>query len=159
MPSMPAGSPSVPGSPAWAVHLPPGLAPDQVNLHEGGSLPGAWMAAWRSDPGRTVLSTLDGVRVSAAELEERTAAAARRYAAAGLTPGARVLLSGGTSVELIVAYVGALRAGLAVVPANPAYPPAELARLAATARPELAVLQDPSRLADPSCAVTTLDLA
>ncbi|HLT12282.1 MAG TPA: AMP-binding protein, partial [Micromonosporaceae bacterium] len=41
---------------------------------------------------------------------------------------------------------------------NPAYPPAELAALAATARPDLAVLEDPSRLTDPGCAVAPLDL-
>jgi malonyl-CoA/methylmalonyl-CoA synthetase len=146
-------------APHWSVHLPKDVTPSQVDLAEGGSLPGAWTAAWRGDPSRIVLSTLDGAAVSAAEVEERTAAAARGYAAAGLAPGDRVLVSGGTSVDLIVAYVAALRAGLTVVPANPYYPAAELATLMAAAHPALAVLDDPGRLAGPSVPVTPPDLS
>ena len=70
------------------MHLPPGAA-----AADGGPARG-WLAArrldprpGRADPARVVLSTLDGARVSAAELEERTAAAAGRYAAAGLGAG------------------------------------------------------------------------
>ena len=133
-------------------HLPTGVVPD---LAEGGSLPGAWIRAWSADPSRVTLSTLDGERVSAEELEERSGRAAQTYAAAGLGPGDRVLLSAGTSVELVVAYVGALRAGLTVVPANAAYSPSELATLAAAAGPALVVLDDPSRLDSPQCPVTT----
>ena len=48
---------------------------------------------------------------------------------------------------MVVAYVGALRAGLTVVPANPGYSAVELSALAAAAAPALAVLDDPSRLA------------
>jgi len=150
---------SQPDAPAWAAHLPAGTDPAGVDLLAGGSLPGAWTSAWRADGTRTVLSTLDGARVSAAELEERTAAAAGRYAATGLLPGERILLSAGTSVDLVVAYVGALRAGLAVVPANSAYTPAELASLAQAAGPALAVVDDPARLTDPALRVTTPDLA
>jgi malonyl-CoA/methylmalonyl-CoA synthetase len=128
-----------------------------VDLGAGGSLPGAFRSAWAADPARVILSTLEGEAVTAAELEERTAAAAGRYAAAGLGPGDRVLISAGTSVALVVAYVGALRAGLTVVPANHAYPPAELAALVETARPAMAVLDDPSRVE--GLAVTTPDLA
>jgi malonyl-CoA/methylmalonyl-CoA synthetase len=84
--------------------------------------------------------------VSAEELEERTGQAAARYAGAGLMPGDRVLFSAATSVEMVVAYVGALRAGLTVVPANTGYSSAELATLAAAATPAAAVLDDPSRL-------------
>jgi malonyl-CoA/methylmalonyl-CoA synthetase len=119
-----------------------------VDLGAGGSLPGAFRAAWAAGPARVVLSTLEGVTVTAADLEERTAVAAARYAAAGLGAGDRVLVSAGTSVDLVVAYVGALRAGLTVVPANNAYPAAELAALVEAARPALAVLDDPTRLGE-----------
>ncbi len=135
-------------APDWAVHLPPGIRRDEVDLAAGGTLVGAATRAWAADPRRTVLSTLEGDRISAAELEDRTGVAALRYAAAGLVPGDRVLLCAGNSVELVVAYLGALRAGLIVVPANPAYPAAELAALAATARPALAVLDDLEHLPD-----------
>jgi malonyl-CoA/methylmalonyl-CoA synthetase len=127
-----------------------------VDLLEGGSLPGAWTAAWRSAGSRTVLSTLDGVRVSADELEVRTATAAGRYAAAGLGPGDRVLMSAGTGVDLVVAYVGAIRLGLTVVPANNAYTATELRTLVDASRPKLAVLDDPSRLDAGSVATTSV---
>ncbi len=130
-----------------------------MDLLEGRSLPGAWTSRWRDDPARIVLSTLDGTRLSAAELEERSAAAAGRYRAAGLSPGDRLLMSAGTSADLVVAYVAALRAGLSVVPANSAYTPLELASLVEAAGPALAVLDDPSRLPDPVLPVTAPDLA
>ncbi|NJC71290.1 AMP-binding protein [Planosporangium thailandense] len=117
----------------------------EVDLAAGRTLPGAWTAAWAADPDRTVLSTLDGAAMSAAELAERTAIAAARYAAAGLAPGDRVLISAGPSLDLVVAYVAALRYGLAVVPANTAYTARELAGIAADAAPALAVLDDPAR--------------
>jgi len=127
------------------------------DLAEGGTLPGAWTAAWARDPDRVTLSTVDGVRMTAAQLEERTAAAAARYAGAGLAPGDRILVSGNPGVDLVVAYVAALRHGLIVVPANPAYTAAELATLAVEAAPRLAVLDDPTRVSGiPS---TTPDLA
>jgi malonyl-CoA/methylmalonyl-CoA synthetase len=136
------------------VHAPAGVT---VDLSSGSTLPGAFTAAWASNPARTVLSTLDGTVVSAASLEERTATAAARYQAAGLQPGDRLLLCGATSIEYVVAYVGALRAGLTVVPANPGFTAAELSRLAEASSPSLAVLDDPSLL--PYGPVTTPDLA
>jgi malonyl-CoA/methylmalonyl-CoA synthetase len=145
--------------PAWSVHLPRSVPPSSVDLAEGSSLPGAFTRSWIRDPARIVLSTLDGTRISAAELEERTGTAALRYAAAGLVPGDRLLLSAGTSVDMVVAYVGALRAGLTVVPANPGYSAAELTALVAAAVPALAVLDDPSRLPSPGCPVTTPELS
>jgi malonyl-CoA/methylmalonyl-CoA synthetase len=141
-------------APDWSVHLPAGLKASDVDLGAGRSLPGSWVEAWRRDGDRVVLTTLDGQAVTAAQLEELTATAAGRY---GLAAGERVLISGAPSLDLVVAYVGALRAGLTVVPANPAYTPAEMAALAQTARPVLAVLDDPSRLS--SCPTTQPDLA
>jgi malonyl-CoA/methylmalonyl-CoA synthetase len=135
-------------------HVPAGST---VDLAAGGTLPGAWTANWAADPGATVLSTVDGQRVTAGELAERTAVAAGRYAAAGLAPGDRVLVSAHPSVELVVAYVAALRYGLTVVPVNTAYTDVELGRLAAEAAPGLAVLDDPARA--PGIRVTGPDLA
>jgi malonyl-CoA/methylmalonyl-CoA synthetase len=145
--------------PAWSVHLPPDVPPSSVDLAEGTSLPGAFTRSWARDPARTALSTLDGTKVSAAELEERTGVAALGYASAGLVPGDRLLLSAGTSLDLVVAYVGALRAGLTVVPANPGYSAVELSALAAAAVPAMAVLDDPTRLPSPGCPVITPELA
>ena len=109
-----------------------------MDLAAGGTLPGAWTAAWAADARPdVVLSTWTGVTLTAAELEERTAAAAGRYAAAGLAPGRPGAdVRAGTSVDLVVAYVAALRAGLTVVPANTAlHRPAELAAPRGRRRP------------------------
>jgi malonyl-CoA/methylmalonyl-CoA synthetase len=145
-------------APGWQAHLPPGVP--EVDLAEGGSLPGAWRRAWAAAPGQPVLTTLDGDAVSAGELAERSTFAAARFAAAGLAPGDRLLLCGQPSIELVVAYLGALQHGLVVVPANPAYTERELAALAAAASPAAAVLDAPYRLRlDPACVATTPDLA
>src|SRR6266540_2529331 len=115
------GPGAVKQAPHWSVHLPPGEPPSDVDLAAGATLPGSWTAAWAAHRSHVTLSTLDGMTVTAAELEERTAEAAGRYAAAGLALGDRILLSAGPSIDLVVAYVGALRYGLTVVPANTAY--------------------------------------
>src|SRR6266545_4459309 len=78
------GPGAVKQAPHWSVHLPPGEPPSDVDLAAGATLPGSWTAAWAAHPSHVTLSTLDGMTVTAAELEERTAEAAGRYAAAGL---------------------------------------------------------------------------
>jgi malonyl-CoA/methylmalonyl-CoA synthetase len=145
--------------PSWTAHLPAGTAAADVDLRAGRSLPGAWAAAWRADPARPVLSYLDGPVWSAAELEERSAVAARRYAAGGLAAGQRLLVCAGSSLDLVVAYVAALRLGLTVVPANPGYSDTELKALVATAHPARAVVDDPARVELPGGPVTGPDLS
>jgi malonyl-CoA/methylmalonyl-CoA synthetase len=141
-------------APHWSAHLPPGA---EADLSLGGTLPGSWTGRWAAEPAAEVIATPAGRIVTAAELEQLTAAAAGRYAAAGLAPGDRVIVSAGPSVDLIVAYVAALRYGLTVVPANTGYTGAELANLAADAHPALAVLDDVGRA--PDLPTTTPDLA
>jgi malonyl-CoA/methylmalonyl-CoA synthetase len=80
---------------------------------------------------------------SAAELDEATRAAAGRLTGAGLQPGDRVLWSTGSSVGAVVAHIGALRAGLVVVPANTAYSRAEIAHIAGDVGPAAAIVDDP----------------
>ncbi len=138
---------SVLNAPHWSVHLPAGTDARDVDLLGGGTLVGAWAAAWAADPAREVLRTLDGSRLTAGEVAERTEAAAGRYAAAGVEPGDRVLMSAGNSIDLVIAYVGALRYGLTVVPANTVYTGRELTAIVTDAEPKLAVVDDPARLA------------
>ena len=67
-----------------------------------------------------------------------TAAGARvagRLRRAGLAAGDRVLVSAATSMDLVVAYLGALRMGLVVVPVNTAYREREVAHIVGDARP------------------------
>src|SRR5690349_12688508 len=104
----------------WDVHLPAGTPAEAVEHLGRRSLVAAWTERWAADPGHPTLFDDRGGWVSAAELEQRTRAVAGRIAAAGIHPGDRMLLSAGASVELVVAHVAALRAGLVVLPANTA---------------------------------------
>jgi malonyl-CoA/methylmalonyl-CoA synthetase len=65
---------------------------------------------------------------------------AGRLRRAGLVPGDRLVWSTSSSVRSVVAHVGALRAGLVVVPANPAYRRREVAHIVADVRPAAAVV-------------------
>jgi malonyl-CoA/methylmalonyl-CoA synthetase len=132
-------------APAWAAHLPAGRSPADVDLTVRQSLPAAWSRSWAADPERRILTDAAGRTLTAAGLEEASGRAARRYAAAGLVAGDRVLMSAEASLELVIAHVAALRAGLVVVPANTAYRQRELAHLVNDARPSLAVVDSPER--------------
>ena len=125
---------------AWAAHLPAGARVDELDLAAGGTLPAAWGARWAADPGAPLLWTADGEATSAGAFEALTRAIAGRLRAAGLSLGDRVLFGARSSVDLAAAHVGALRAGLVVVPANPAFTAAELCRVALDARPRAAVV-------------------
>ena len=71
--------------------------------------------------------------------------AASRLLGSGLTAGDRIVLSAASSVELVVAYVAALRAGLVVLPLNPAYTEAEVRRIVRDAAPAAAAVDDDER--------------
>jgi acyl-CoA synthetase (AMP-forming)/AMP-acid ligase II len=58
--------------------------------------------------------------VTRAELDAAGARVAGRLRRAGLAAGGRVLVSAATSMDLVAAYLGALRMGLVVVPVNTA---------------------------------------
>ncbi len=66
-----------------------------------------------------------------AELDRRVDAVASGLAGRGLIAGQRVALCGVNSIEFVVAYFAALRAGFVVVPINPQSSPVELARIIA----------------------------
>jgi long-chain acyl-CoA synthetase len=71
-------------------------------------------------PGRSAL--VDGAtRLDYATLDQRTTAAALALRDQGLREGDRVALQLGTGAELVLLYLGALRAGLVAVPVNPSY--------------------------------------
>ncbi len=115
---------------AWAAHLGEEVGDPQRLREElaAGTLPEALHAPARRRGDRPALTVGDET-VSHAELEARAARAGGRLRAEGVAPGDRVLLAGPTSVALVVAYLGALRARAAVVPADPGATAAELAHL------------------------------
>ncbi len=123
----------------WSDHLPTGVDPATLDLVAGRSLIDAFRAHWASAPDAPALvdrtSTGDGRTVTGGELDERSAIAARRLRAAGIEPGAVVLLSGSTSVDFVVAYLGVLRAGATVLAVNSAYTEREVTTIVADARP------------------------
>jgi malonyl-CoA/methylmalonyl-CoA synthetase len=133
---------------AWTNHLPPDVDPATLDLVAGRSLIDAWRARWTAAPEATVLvdATADGGgrRVGAAELDERSAAAAHRLLAAGVTPGDRIVVSAATSVDLVVAYIGVLRAGAVALAVNSAYTDREVRTIVDDARPTAVVTDQPA---------------
>jgi malonyl-CoA/methylmalonyl-CoA synthetase len=81
------------------------------------------------------------------ELDEASRVVAARLHRAGLRPGDRLACSAASSLEVVVVHLAALRLGLVMVPANPAYSERELAHLVGDAEPRAAVVDDPSRAA------------
>ena len=80
-------------------------------------------------------------RLSWGELDAQVDRAAAGYAAHGLTPGERVAVQLPNGADWLRATLGALRAGLVVVPVNTAYTDPELEYLLADSRASLPVTQ------------------
>jgi long-chain acyl-CoA synthetase len=77
------------------------------------------------DPSR--LAVVDGsARLSWGDLDRAVTRAALALQAKGAAPGDRVALELPTGIAFVTLYLGALRAGLIVVPVNPAYTRAEV---------------------------------
>ena len=137
----------------WSGHLAPGAAPAlrgtgaREALLADRSLPGRILRRWAERAAWPQLRDVDDRWLTSEELEAHSRAAAGRLLGAGLEAGERVVISGPSSAALVVAYLGALRAGLVVVPLNPAYTRAEVARIVADARPAAAAVAD-DELAD-----------
>ena len=118
----------------WRDHLEPddamvaGGGPVPHGLLDGGTLPALWGDRWDRHP-QDRLWFEGGRWWTAGEFAEATVRAAGRLRAAGLRPGDRMVWSTDTSVAALVAHVGALRAGLVVVPANTAYSERELSHI------------------------------
>ncbi len=134
----------------WRDHLEPddplvgGGAPGAPGLVAGGTLLRSWTDRWAAAPAARLWKE-GGRWWSAAEFDEATRRAAGRLAAAGLGPGDRVVWSVPSSVDALVSHVGALRAGLVVVPANTAYTEPELAHIVRDVRAACAIVGRPDQ--------------
>lgn len=80
-------------------------------------------------------------RLSYIELDRQIQVARGAYADLGLSPGDRVVLLLPTSIQFVIAYLGAHRAGLVVIPLNPLLGPDEIRFILASMRPAI-VLAD-----------------
>jgi len=124
---------------AWRVHaggeVPEGLA--------DGTLAGAFheTSAGRADA--TAL-TIEGESVTHGALDEGASRVAGWLASRGVRPGDRVLLCAPNSIELVVAYVGTLRAGATAVPVGAALTEPELRQIASRAEPAVAFAAGPA---------------
>lgn len=132
-------------APGWQAHLPDGVRADDVDLLARGTLPAAWTETWANAPGAQVLFESVHGWVEAGRLEEQSRRVAGRLWASGLRPGDRMLFSAQTSLDLVIAHVAALRAGIVLVPANTAYGERELGHIVSDASPRAALLDDPQR--------------
>src|SRR5579864_7229724 len=107
---------------AWQRHLPPGADVDGLDLLAGESLPRVWRARWDEAPDAIALVDLGdgGKSLTRGDLNYQTAAMAALLYDRGLRPGDTVLMSAGSSTNLILAHVAGLRLGAVVVPVNTA---------------------------------------
>jgi amino acid adenylation domain-containing protein len=82
-----------------------------------------------------VAASCEGESLTYADLDQRSAALARRLRAIGAGPGQRVAVCLDRSVDLMVGLWAVLRAGAAYVPLDPCYPAERLAFMLRDARP------------------------
>jgi malonyl-CoA/methylmalonyl-CoA synthetase len=132
----------------WRAHLPLGSDFEVGGLRARHTLPRAWAGVWRAEPDAPLL--LDAGAGAhewcrAGELDDRSAAAAAHLWRLGLGPGDRMVWSASSSLSAVIANIAALRAGLVVVPVNPAYTDRELAHIVGDVRPAAAVIDRPER--------------
>jgi malonyl-CoA/methylmalonyl-CoA synthetase len=109
------------------------------------TIPAAFAAHVRTDPERTALIAVDGSTWSRGDLDRRSRQWAAALVTAGGSAGDRVVLSCAPTPETVAAYLGALRGGLVVVPANTGYTAREVAHIASDATPLLAIVDDEER--------------
>ncbi len=108
-------------------------------------------------PGRVALSEVSsGRRLSWAELDAQVEQMAQGLDALGMVAGYRVVLAMSNRAEFVVAYLGALRAGLVAVPVNPRSATGETVRIIADCGARL-VLADPGTVATVRQAVAGLE--
>jgi malonyl-CoA/methylmalonyl-CoA synthetase len=126
----------------WTDHLPEGSVVDASGLTAAGTLPRAWARRWGDDPAAPLWREAGtGGWRTAEEFDAATRLVAGRLRGAGLLPGDRVVWSTSSSIAALAAHVGALRAGLVVVPSNTAYSERELAHIVADVRPSAAIVE------------------
>ncbi len=90
----------------------------------------------------------DGRAVSYGDLEAGAARVAGRLGAEGVGPGDRVALQAEKSPEVIMIYLGVLKAGAVFLPLNSAYTPAEVDYFLGDAEPKVFVTDPPAWVAE-----------
>ena len=106
-------------------------------------------------PDATAFRLRDGQVLTYGELDRLTARAANALIALGVRPGDRVAAQVEKSLDVVILYLGAGRAGGVFVPLNTAYTPAEISYFAGNAEPAVFFCDPESResLASALCSV------
>ena len=97
------------------------------------------------DPNRLAIETIDGQRISYADLMARAGRMANGLVNSGVKPGDRIAAQTEKSVPGLVLYLAAVRAGAVYLPLNTAYTLNELEYFITDAEPSLVVC-DPSKV-------------
>jgi malonyl-CoA/methylmalonyl-CoA synthetase len=113
---------------SWARHLGGPTSDDLRTELAKGSIAIATHETALRTASRPALE-IDGVALTHGQLDERCGRMAGWLHRRGLEPGEVVMISGASSLELVIAYLGSLRAGGTVLLANPAYTEPELDHL------------------------------
>jgi malonyl-CoA/methylmalonyl-CoA synthetase len=116
---------------AWERHLGRDVDPAALRAElTRGSLTEAFHRTAAEQPDRPALQIGD-TELTHGELDDAAARLGGWMRDRGVRAGDRVLVTGRTSIELVLAYLGVLRAGAAMVPADPGSTAGELAHLIA----------------------------
>jgi amino acid adenylation domain-containing protein len=94
-----------------------------VDFPRDATLPGLFEARAAEGPGNPAVLS-GGLRLTYAELDERSAALAGHLRALGVRSGDRVAISLGRTPAMVVGFLAIARAGAAYVPLDPSYPEA-----------------------------------
>ena len=98
------------------------------------------------EPDKTVLSeAATGRTVTFSGLEDLVQRVVQGLSDAGMVAGYRVMIATGNRIEFVAAYLGALRAGMVVVPVNPRSATGELIRMLADSGTRM-VIADPATI-------------
>ena len=111
------------------------------------------------EPEKTALSeAASGRTITWAALDGLVDRVVQGLSEAGMVAGYRVMLATTNSIEFVAAYLGALRAGMVVVPVNPRSATGELLRMLADSGTRM-VIADSATISVVRTAVTGLDEA
>ena len=105
------------------------------------TLVGAWKKSLEQHPDKTLFS-FNGEKMNRATFLDQTSQTASALVSYGLTQGDRVIISGETSLDLVIAHVACLRLGLILVPVNSSYSESELSFLIEDAAPSAALVDN-----------------
>jgi malonyl-CoA/methylmalonyl-CoA synthetase len=117
---------------SWRRHLGADADPEALGRWAAGSLPEAVSAGAALNPHKQALK-IGGRSCSHGDVDEAAARAAGWLRGRGVGAGERILLCADNSLELVVAYLGVLRAGAVAVPASTSLKEPELRHIVADA--------------------------